>query len=224
MDMDEVAKFVHAYDTLSETLLFLIHLGTGMPLRGSEHASLNLRATATDRGHVFNVQELCGLFGTYNKANSTRGVHTVPRFVAPPISAILNDQLSLLRPIYEKAVGLLRQQLGLVGAVDVSAFYLKLGVRLTDKEIRDIIARSFNVYCNLRGVTISIWRQASKVYFRALHRGFKADEEKILEASRLSNAVMALWASGDDGPDEEEVWETDELADILVRGSGCAFV
>lgn len=209
-------EWVDTYDLLLEPTLWLQHLTAGQPMRGTEIASLQLRSTATDRGHVFVYEREIMIMGSHNKSNKARGAHSIPHFVAPPLSALLIDTLVVARPIYEALMGeVLKLQDN--GTVDVNSFYLRKGKRLTPDDLGNIITKGFNDYAGLPRVSIRIWRQCWPFYFRDRHGTYTHEESLVAHLPDLAVCVMEQWGKmeGEDG--DVDAWmKIDDVNDIAV--------
>lgn len=214
---DACEEYVQGYDRLMEVVLWLQLLGAGPPMRGTEIASLQLRSTATDNGQVFVFEDEILLVGSHNKANKARGAHAIPRFVAPPVSAILIDALAILRPVYEEVVPFRLEEQG-AGAGDLNALYLRRGKRLSSDDVGDIITRGFDDFAGLPRVSRRIWRQCFPFFFRDRFGPFAHEEALLAHLADLALCVLDQWGKMDGEGGDADAWmRVDDVNDVAVR-------
>lgn len=186
-----VEELIRDYDEYMEAMLMVVHLGSGLPARATELASLQrINGPSSKRGMFF-YNKLVGFMPSHNKTNSlTQKNRSIARFLpAEATRLFLIDQL-VIRPF----VILASKLTGLnPNSVYDTHIWVKSGEALSAERIRRIIAIGFNRYGKISGsVTFAAYRHVAK---------FFAEESKVEELMKAAG----FCEGGDDEEEDEEI-------------------
>jgi len=191
--LDEIGLWVERFDALMKKLLFFNHLTSGMPMRASEHTSIQTRRTATARNQLMILP--CGavvIVPEHCKPNAVASVRRLrPRALNLFAADVTIDVLSCLRPLYNYVLLQFRGS-----EVELDALYVSNGMRLSDNQVRSCIEEGFTLYIGAPGVNVSGWRQGVNLWARSFLPGLLEKEQKLCDLPQLAKELVKQIISG----------------------------
>lgn len=197
-----VSELLRKYDRLVEAMMMIAHLGSGLPARATELASILRRNGQTSGRGLFWQGGRVFLMPSYNKTNSlTQRNRCIARFLPKEASQLfLIDQL-LIRPFVSAAATSVGRN---SENVYETHLWVRDGKRLTGPQIRQLVASGFHRYGQVRGtLSFGLYRHVAK---------FLAEETKI-------QALQEAAGDCDDAEDEEEEEELDMISKQMGHSS-----
>jgi hypothetical protein len=99
-NLSNLRAFVKNAEKLLQVIIFLIHITSGLPARGTELTSLLYNPLGNYRRHLFVSDGRVVLFPSYCKTNSMTGSQKyLCRFLEEDVGSLLCAYLALIRPI-----------------------------------------------------------------------------------------------------------------------------
>ena len=171
-------KYLELYDQLMENMILLVHLGSGMPARGTELSSYRVLNGKSSPRTVYILDDQVFFYCTYSKSNAMTGnVKAIVRFLDPEASQLVVDELVMIRPF---AI-VLASQLGLnEGNVCRSHYFVRNGGAVNEKSLRIVFAKYFSDYTDVQ-LTFGKFRHVVKYVTNTL-KG-KEYEDQDFESS-----------------------------------------
>ena len=147
-DQRVARKYLETYDQLMENLVLLVHLGSGMPARGTELSTYRTVNGKSSPRTIYILGNRVFFYCTYSKTNSMTGnIKAIVRFLDSEASQLVVDELMIIRPF---AI-VLASQLGLnFGNVCRSQYFVRNGAALNEKSIRIIFSKYFSDYSEIQ--------------------------------------------------------------------------
>ena len=131
------AQFVH-------NLLLVIHIGSGMPARGTELAAYRVQDGRSTRRNVFFLGKQVVLFAEYSKTSAIKLANSgISRFLDEEASSVVLKDLLIVRPFLSSIASFLEKNENNLYSSDL---FMDEGTKLTTEKIRSTFCTLFYEY------------------------------------------------------------------------------
>ena len=182
----EATKYLAMYDEFVQHVIVLIHIGAGMPARGTELETYRLRNGPSTSRNVF---YLCGQIFFHCEYSKTRAMTRtnkgVSRFMEMEASLLLLKDLLLIRPFVCSLASSVEKNDGQVYNYDL---FVIDGCRLEAEGLRNIFSRLFYKLSGT-AITFGLYRHVAKYFL---------------------NTFLRIFAQVDDGSDDPDEADDDD--------------
>lgn len=184
------------FDEYMESLLLVIHLGTGMPARATELETYRLISGQSCRRSVYYVDGLVMFLSEYNKTRSvSKANKAIARFLDEQATIFLLNDLLIIRPFVCSIAHFLGLNENNVYATHV---FVHRGEKMEAPKLRNIFSRMFFQH-GKHSITFAEYRHLAKHYALQLKIEFawKHEEEEMEEAGAAEEGCLRDWETAE---------------------------
>ena len=154
------------YDNFIENLLLVVHIGSGIPARGSELATYSIVNGESSSRTVRIMDNLVYFLPSYNKTRQlTVKDRIIARFLDSKCSKLVAIDILIVRPFISKLAVCIY---GSIGTVYLKNLFVLKGISLTGEKIGCIFVNLFARYAGVH-ISISEYRDIAKYYCNMLN-------------------------------------------------------
>lgn len=154
------------YDTFIENLLLVVHIGSGIPARGSELATYSIVNGESSLRTVRIMDNLVYFLPSYNKTRQLTGKEKIiARFLDEKCSKLLAIDILIVRPFISKLAVCIY---GSIGTIYLKDLFVLKAICLTGEKIGSIFVNLFAKYAGVH-ICISEYRDIAKYYCNMLN-------------------------------------------------------